>query len=149
MPFGTDLLFEAQDVPGLVVGIEICEDLWVPRAPGMEAALAGATVLANPSGSPITIGRADSRELLSRAASMRGACAYLYAAAGHGESTTDLAWDGQTSIDECGVRLAEGERFAWKPVATLADIDLDALPRSACRWAASMTMPGASAQGAG
>jgi NAD+ synthase (glutamine-hydrolysing) len=82
-------------------------------------------VLANPSGSPITIGRADSRELLSRAASMRGACAYLYAAAGHGESTTDLAWDGQTSIDECGVRLAEGERFAWKPVATLADIDLD------------------------
>lgn len=125
IPFGTDLLFEAQDVPGLVVGIEICEDLWVPRAPGMDAALAGATVLANPSGSPITVGRADARALLSRGASMRGACAYLYAAAGHGESTTDLAWDGQTSIDECGERLAEGERFAWKPVATLADIDLD------------------------
>ncbi|GJD33598.1 NAD(+) synthase [Methylobacterium aerolatum] len=125
VPFGTDLLFAAEDVPGLVVGIEICEDLWVPQTPGMDAALAGATVLANPSGSPITIGRADSRELLSRAASMRGACAYLYAAAGHGESTTDLAWDGQTSIDECGVRLAEGERFAWRPVATLADIDLD------------------------
>jgi len=125
VPFGTDLLFAAQDVPGLVVGVEICEDLWVPQAPGMNAALAGATVLANPSGSPITIGRADSRELLSRAASMRGACAYLYAAAGRGESTTDLAWDGQTSIDECGVRLAEGERFAWEPVATLADIDLD------------------------
>ena len=125
VPFGTDLLFAAQDVPGLVVGIEICEDLWVPQAPGMDAALAGATVLANPSGSPITIGRADSRELLSRAASMRGACAYLYAAAGFGESTTDLAWDGQTSIDECGVRLAEGERFARKAVATLADIDLD------------------------
>jgi NAD+ synthase (glutamine-hydrolysing) len=125
VPFGTDLLFAAQDVPGLVVGVEICEDLWVPQAPGMDAALAGATVLANPSGSPITIGRADSRELLSRAASMRGACAYLYAAAGRGESTTDLAWDGQTSVDECGVRLAEGERFAWEPVATLADIDLD------------------------
>ncbi|MCJ2011064.1 NAD(+) synthase [Methylobacterium sp. J-076] len=127
VPFGTDLLFRAEDLPGLVVGIEICEDLWVPQAPGMGAALAGATVLANPSGSPITIGRADSRELLTRAASMRGACAYLYAAAGRGESTTDLAWDGQTSIDECGVRLAQGERFATGPVATLADIDLDAI----------------------
>ncbi|MFC6789259.1 NAD(+) synthase [Methylobacterium komagatae] len=125
IPFGTDLLFEGEDVPSLVVGIEICEDLWVPQTPGMEAALAGATVLANPSGSPITIGRAESRALLTRSASMRGACAYLYAAAGHGESTTDLAWDGQTSIDECGSRLAEGERFAWGPVATLADIDLD------------------------
>nr|WP_276081913.1 NAD(+) synthase [Methylobacterium sp. GC_Met_2] len=124
-PFGTDLLFPAEDLPGLVVGVEICEDLWVPEPPGMSAALAGATVLANLSGSPITVGRAESRALLSRAASMRGACAYVYAAAGQGESTTDLSWDGQTSIDELGVRLAEGQRFPQEPVATMADIDLD------------------------
>ena len=114
-----------RDLPGLVVGVEICEDLWVPDPPGMRAALAGATVLANLSGSPITVGRAESRALLSRAASMRGACAYVYAAAGQGESTTDLSWDGQTSIDELGVRLAEGRRFPDGPVTTLADIDLD------------------------
>jgi NAD+ synthase (glutamine-hydrolysing) len=91
----------------------------------MEAVLAGATVIANPSGSPITVGRADSRALLTRAASMRGLCAYVYAAAGTGESTTDLSWDGQTSIDENGVRLAEGARFPQAPVVTIADIDLD------------------------
>ena len=124
-PFGTDLLFSAEDVAGFTVGVEICEDLWVPEAPGMRAALAGASVLANLSGSPITVGRAESRALLTRAASMRGLCAYVYAAAGLGESTTDLSWDGQTSIDEVGVRLTEGERFAAGPVVTLADIDLD------------------------
>ncbi|KQP51301.1 NAD(+) synthase [Methylobacterium sp. Leaf108] len=124
-PFGTDLLFAAADLPGLVLAIEICEDLWVPASPGTAAALAGATVLANPSGSPITVGRAESRALLSRAASARCVCAYAYAAAGLGESTTDLSWDGQTSIDEVGVRLAEGERFSGDPVVTLADVDLD------------------------
>ncbi len=124
-PFGTDLLFTAADLPKLVLAIEICEDLWVPASPGTAAALAGATLVANPSGSPITVGRADSRALLSRSASMRCLCAYAYAAAGLGESTTDLSWDGQTSIDENGVRLAEGERFSDDPVVTLADIDLD------------------------
>jgi NAD+ synthase (glutamine-hydrolysing) len=126
-PFGTDLLFAAEDVPGLVLGIEVCEDLWVPASPGTEAALAGATILANLSGSPITVGRAESRAMLSRAASMRCLCAYVYAAAGIGESTTDLSWDGQTSIDENGVRLAEGPRFSAEPVMTLADIDLGLL----------------------
>ncbi|GJD37902.1 Glutamine-dependent NAD(+) synthetase [Methylobacterium bullatum] len=127
VPFGPDLLFSADDLPGFTLGIEVCEDLWVPASPGTDAALAGATVLANLSGSPITVGRADSRALLTRSASMRCACAYVYAAAGLGESTTDLSWDGQTSIDEAGIRLAEGERFAAGPVATLADIDLDLL----------------------
>ncbi|KQT82316.1 NAD synthetase [Methylobacterium sp. Leaf465] len=126
-PFGTDLLFAAADVPNLVLGVEVCEDLWVPASPGTDAALAGATVLANLSGSPITVGRADSRALLTRAASMRCLCAYVYAAAGTGESTTDLSWDGQTSIDENGERLAEGPRFASEPVMTLADIDLGRL----------------------
>jgi NAD+ synthase (glutamine-hydrolysing) len=126
-PFGVDLLFEADDVPGLTIGVEICEDMWIPVTPGSELALAGATVLANLSGSPITIGRAPSRDLLSRSCSARCLAAYVYAAAGIGESTTDLAWDGQTSIFENGVLLAEGERFRQDGQITIADIDLDLL----------------------
>jgi NAD+ synthase (glutamine-hydrolysing) len=126
-PFGVDLLFEADDVPGLTIGVEICEDMWIPVTPGSELALAGATVLANLSGSPITIGRALSRDLLSRSCSARCLAAYVYAAAGIGESTTDLAWDGQTSIFENGVLLAEGERFRQDGQITIADIDLDLL----------------------
>ena len=84
MPFGPDLLFAADDVPGFVLHVEICEDMWVPVPPSAEAALAGATVLANLSGSPITIGRADDRKLLARSASARCLAAYVYAAAGEG-----------------------------------------------------------------
>ncbi|TDR89884.1 NAD(+) synthase [Enterovirga rhinocerotis] len=124
-PFGTDLLFSATDLPGLVLGIEICEDMWIPVPPAAGLALAGATVLANLSGSPITIGRARSRELLCRSASMRYNGAYLYAAGGAGESTTDLGWDGQTTIHEAGSLLAEGPRFADGAVITVADLDLD------------------------
>lgn len=91
--FGTDLLFAASDLPGFVLHVEICEDMFVPMPPSAEAALAGATVLANLSGSPITIGRAEDRRLLARSASARCLAAYVYAAAGEGESTTDLAWD--------------------------------------------------------
>lgn len=126
-PFGTDLLFEAADVPGLTLGVEICEDMWIPVTPGAELALAGATVLANLSGSPITIGRARARALLCQSTSARCLAAYVYAAGGAGESTTDLAWDGQTSIHENGVLLAEGERFSDGGQITLADIDLDLL----------------------
>src|SRR3954454_603362 len=86
-PFGPDLLFAAEDVPGLVVHAEICEDLWVPVPPSAEAALAGATVLLNLSGSPITVGRAEDRKLMCRAQSSRCLAAYVYAAAGQGEST--------------------------------------------------------------
>jgi NAD+ synthase (glutamine-hydrolysing) len=125
--FGVDLLFEATDVSGLTIGVEICEDMWIPVTPGSRLALAGATVLANLSGSPITIGRALSRDLLSRSCSARCLAAYVYAAAGTGESTTDLAWDGQTSIFENGVLLAEGERFLQAGQITTADIDLDLL----------------------
>ena len=105
-PFGPDLLFAASDLPGFVLHVEICEDMFVPIPPSAEAALAGATVLANLSGSPITIGRAEDRRLLARSASSRCLAAYVYAAAGEGESTTDLAWDGQTMIWENGVLLA-------------------------------------------
>ncbi|HVL84358.1 MAG TPA: NAD(+) synthase [Pseudonocardia sp.] len=127
VPFGPDLLFAAEDVPGLVLHVEICEDMWVPVPPSADAALAGATVLANLSGSPITIGRAEDRCLLARSASSRCLAAYVYSAAGEGESTTDLAWDGQTMIWENGVLLADSERFPTGPRRSVADVDLEML----------------------
>ncbi|WP_428484835.1 NAD(+) synthase [Rhodopila sp.] len=127
VPFGTDLLFEAYDLRGLVVHAEICEDVWVPNPPSGEAAVAGATVLANLSASNITIGKAETRRLLCRSQSARCIAAYLYAAAGAGESTTDLAWDGQASVFENGNTLAETERFPVADQAAVADIDLDML----------------------
>src|ERR1700742_538181 len=127
VPFGPDLLFTAADLPGFVLHVEICEDMWVPIPPSAQAALAGATVLANPSRSPINIGRASDRALLARSASSRCLAAYVYAAAGEGESTTDLAWDGQTMIFENGVLLAESERFPKGERRSVADIDTELL----------------------
>ena len=127
IPFGPDLIFDATDVPGLVLHVEICEDMFVPVPPSALAALAGATVLANLSGSPITIGRADDRKLLARSASARCLAAYLYSAAGEGESSTDLAWDGQTMIYENGRLLAESQRFPSGERRSVADVDLDLL----------------------
>jgi NAD+ synthase (glutamine-hydrolysing) len=127
VPFGVDLLFAAEDVPGLVLHAEICEDMWVPVPPSAQAALAGATVLVNLSGSPITVGRAEDRRLLCRSASARCLAAYVYAAAGLGESSTDLAWDGQTMIYENGALLAETERFPLGDAVAMADVDLDLL----------------------
>jgi NAD+ synthase (glutamine-hydrolysing) len=126
-PFGTDLLFAAEDVPGFVVHAEICEDIWIPVPPSSQAALAGATVLANLSASNITIGKAETRRLLCASQSARCVAAYLYAAAGAGESTTDLAWDGQASIFENGATLTETERFPSASQLAVADIDLDLL----------------------
>ena len=123
--FGPDLIFRCLDVPGLDLHVEVCEDMWVPVPPSAEAALAGATVLANLSGSPITIARAEDRRLLVRSASSRCAAAYVYAAAGQGESTTDLSWDGQTMVYECGSLLGESERFPDGPRRTVVDVDLD------------------------
>ena len=125
--FGPELLFAASDLPGFVLHVEICEDMFVPVPPSAEAALAGATVLANLSGSPITIGRADDRHLLARSASARCLAAYVYAAAGEGESTTDLAWDGQTMIWENGALLAESERFPKGERRSVADVDTELL----------------------
>ena len=127
VPFGPDLLFTATDLPGFVLHVEICEDMFVPVPPSAEAALAGATVLANLSGSPITIGRADDRCLLARSASARCLAAYVYAAAGEGESTTDLAWDGQTMVWENGTCLAMSERFPKGERRATADVDLELL----------------------
>lgn len=123
-PFGPDLIFEAADVPGLAIHIEICEDLWIPIPPSAEAALAGATVLLNLSGSPITIGKAEDRHLLCRSASSRCLAAYAYAAAGTGESSNDLSWDGQTMIYENGALLAETDRFPESARVSVADVDV-------------------------
>jgi NAD+ synthase (glutamine-hydrolysing) len=127
VPFGPDLLFSATDIPGFVLHVEICEDMFVPVPPSAQAALAGATVLANLSGSPITIGRAEDRCLLARSASSRCLAAYVYAAAGEGESTTDLSWDGQTMVWENGVCLAQSERFPKGERRSVADVDLELL----------------------
>ncbi|KAA1251032.1 NAD(+) synthase [Mycobacterium simiae] len=127
VPFGPDLLFAASDLSGFVLHVEICEDMFVPVPPSAEAALAGATVLANLSGSPITIGRAEDRCLLARSASARCLAAYVYAAAGEGESTTDLAWDGQTMIWENGLLLAASERFPKGERRSVADVDTELL----------------------
>ncbi|WP_067682344.1 NAD(+) synthase [Tsuneonella dongtanensis] len=125
VPFGTDLIFAASDLPGFRVAIEICEDYWSPIPPSTYAALAGATILANLSASNITIGKSDERHLLSRAQSSRAVAAYVYSASGHGESTTDMAWDGQGMIYELGDLLCESERFALHPELCLADVDCD------------------------
>ncbi|HTT28792.1 MAG TPA: NAD(+) synthase [Solirubrobacteraceae bacterium] len=127
VPFGPDLLFSADDLPGFVLHVEICEDLWVPIPPSTYAALAGATVLANLSASNITIGKSDFRRELCASQSARTIAGYLYTAAGMGESTTDLAWDGQALIYENGDLLAEDDRFATAEQLITADIDLDRL----------------------
>ena len=133
VPFGTQLLFQAGDLPGFVLAVEICEDAWVPLPPSTHAAMAGATVIANLSGSPITVGRAVDRELLCRSASSRDLSAYIYAATGPGESSTDLSWDGQTSIHENGSLLATSERFPNDSTWCIADVDLNLLGQERLR----------------
>ncbi|AWW75199.1 NAD(+) synthase [Erythrobacter sp. KY5] len=123
VPFGTDLVFAASNLPGFTFGVEICEDFWAPNPPGTLAALAGAHILCNLSASPITIGRADDRHLHCRSSSSRSICAYVYSASGHGESTTDLAWDGQGVIYELGGLLRESVRFDLDPELCVVDID--------------------------
>ncbi|NTF17879.1 NAD(+) synthase [Agrobacterium rubi] len=127
VPFGTDLIFREQANKDFVFHIEICEDLWAPAPPSDFGALAGALILANLSASNITVGKADHRKLLCSAQSSRAVAAYLYAAAGPGESTTDLAWDGQALIYELGNLMAETERFPTGSQMCLADIDVERL----------------------
>jgi len=125
VPFGTDLVFAASNLPGFTFGVEICEDFWAPNPPGTLTALAGAHILCNLSASPITIGRAEDRHLHCRSSSSRSICAYVYSASGHGESTTDLAWDGQGVVYELGELMAESERFDLEPELCITDIDTD------------------------
>ncbi len=124
-PFGPGLLFRI--LPKLVLHVEICEDLWVPTPPSSFAALAGATVIANLSASNVVIGKERYRHQLVGNQSARCLAAYLYSAAGLGESTTDLAWDGHALIYENGTLIGESRRFADSPQLGLGDIDLDRL----------------------
>jgi NAD+ synthase (glutamine-hydrolysing) len=123
-PFGRDLLFAAQGNSAFTFHVEICEDLWVPHPPSTDAALAGAEILLNLSASNITIGKSDMRRLLCASQASRCIAAYAYSAAGVGESTTDLAWDGQAGIFELSDLLAETERFSPDPEMAVADVDL-------------------------
>ncbi|MEO0501618.1 MAG: NAD(+) synthase, partial [Pseudomonadota bacterium] len=124
VPFGTDLIFAAEDQADFILHMEICEDVWSPVQPSTMGALAGATILANLSASDITIGKARERKLLCAAQSGRNMAAYAYSAAGAGESTTDLAWDGQGFIYELGTLLAESSRFDDAPELLIADVDV-------------------------
>jgi NAD+ synthase (glutamine-hydrolysing) len=131
--FGADLIFEAVNVEDFSLHVEICEDVWAPIPPSTYAALAGATVLANLSASNITIGKAEYRRDLCAAQSGKCIAAYLYSAAGPGESTTDLAWDGHALIYENDELLAETERFAAEEQLIAADIDLERLAQDRMR----------------
>ncbi len=133
VPFGADLIYTAPAIPGLAVHVEICEDVWTPLPPSTFAALAGATVLCNLSASNITIGKADYRRALCMGQSARALSAYLYSAAGLGESTTDLAWDGHALICENGELLAESRRFCDEEQIIFADVDLERLQQDRMR----------------
>ncbi|MES2755707.1 MAG: NAD(+) synthase [Pseudomonadota bacterium] len=126
-PFGTDLIFAADDLPDFVFHAEICEDYWAPTPPSTLGALAGALICCNLSASNIVIGKARERAMLSSAQSARATCAYVFSAAGPGESTTDLAWDGQGTVHELGELIAESARFESDPELLIADVDVGRL----------------------
>ncbi|VBB43946.1 Glutamine-dependent NAD(+) synthetase [uncultured Desulfatiglans sp.] len=127
VPFGNDLIFEARNVAGFNLHVEVCEDAWAPIPPSTWAAMGGATILANLSASNITVGKAEHRRLLCAFQSAKCIAAYLYSAAGPGESTNDVAWDGYALIYENNDLLAESQRFAQEEQVILADIDLERL----------------------
>jgi NAD+ synthase (glutamine-hydrolysing) len=133
VPFGNDLIFEASNVPGFAIHVEICEDIWAPIPPSTYGALAGATILTNLSASNITVGKTDYRRLLCASQSAKCISAYMYSAAGPGESTTDLAWDGYAVVYENKDLLSESQRFAREDQLIVADIDLDRLVQDRMR----------------
>ena len=132
--FGIDLLFHSVGSLGLTFHVEICEDFWAPIPPSTRAAMAGAEVLVNLSASNVTIGKAETRRLLCASQSMRAIAAYAYSAAGPGESTTDLAWDGHAAIFECGDRLAETARFPRESALVSADVDMGRIRQERMRF---------------
>ena len=133
VPFGEEILCRSAKAPAFTFFVEICEDLWVPIPPSCKAALAGANVILNLSASNITVGKTEYRHNLVANQSARCLAAYLYTAAGTGESTTDLAWDGHAMIYENGDLLAESERFRYDSHWITADIDLERLSQERMR----------------
>ncbi|MFT4253136.1 MAG: NAD(+) synthase [Caulobacter sp.] len=132
-PFGTDVLVRSSGETPFTVGIEICEDVWTPNPPSTAQALAGAEILLNLSASNITIGKSETRRLLCASQSARAIAAYVYSAAGAGESSTDVAWDGHLDIHEMGALLAETERFSTGPTWTFADVDVERIRQERMR----------------
>ena len=130
---GTHQMFEVAGVSGLTFTVEMCEDMGVPIPPRGAAVLAGANLVVNISGSPVTIGKADDRKLAAQATSAFANTAFLFTAAGPGESSTDLSWDGQTFVYESGELLGESVRFPVGPAGTTVDIDLARLRRERYR----------------
>jgi NAD+ synthase (glutamine-hydrolysing) len=133
VPFGTDVLLRATHLPSFVLHTDICEDLWVPVPPSSLAALAGATVLGNLSASNITVAKWEYRRDLVCGSSARNLAVQLYSAAGFGESTADLAWDGQGLIAERGVLIGETERFVLHGSSVVVDADLTAIAQDRLR----------------
>jgi len=125
IPMGTDLLFACKEIPGLVIGTEICEDAWVPNPPSIRHTVAGATVIVNCSASDETTGKDLYRRSLITGHSASLVCGYIYANAGEGESTQDLVFGGQNLIAENGLLLAESKRFGNETI--YADMDLERL----------------------
>ena len=132
-PFGTDLIFAASDLNDFIFHAEICEDFWTPTPPSTQGALAGALICCNLSASNIVIGKARERAMLCASQSARAICAYVFSASGPGESSTDLAWDGQGTIHELGELLAESTRFGREPEILLADVDAGRLRQERMR----------------
>lgn len=133
VPFGLDLLLAARNCPAFVLHNEVCEDIWVPIAPSTEAALMGATVLANLSASNITIGKSEYREQLVVGSSGKNVAVQMYSAAGFGESTTDVSWDGDGYIAERGQLLVRTERFSLQGAMAVVDADLMSLAQDRVR----------------
>ncbi len=144
-PFGTDLVFAADELGDFTFHLEICEDFWTATPPSTNGALAGALILCNLSASNVVIGKSEDRLLLCASQAMRCHAAYVYSASGPGESTTDLAWDGQATIHEMGTLLAATERFPMKGQMAVADVDVERMRQERMR---TVTF-GAAAEAAG
>lgn len=127
VPFGTNLLFDCRTMNGFTLGVEICEDLWMPVAPSSLQAIMGATVFANLSASNEVVGKAGYRRQLVSAQSARCIGGYVYASCGEGESTSDIVFGGHCLIAENGVIVAESERFRHGQQLLVSDIDLERL----------------------
>src|SRR5438477_8336411 len=133
VPFGTDVVVRAPHLPGFALHTDICEDLWTPVPPGTIAALSGATVLANLSASNVTVGKWEYRKDLVRSSSAKNLAVQMYSAAGFGESTSDLAWDGHGLVAERGELIAETARFALRGETVVVDVDLESLVQDRVR----------------
>lgn len=131
IPFGTNLLFPCMNLKGLVVGCEICEDLWVANPPATNHALMGATVIGNLSASNETVGKDEYRELLVKSASARLICGYIYTSSGDGESTQDLVFGGHNLIAENGTLLSESKHFLGETI--YGDIDVQRILTERCK----------------